>query len=77
VSNDYIKSVIKGMTVAHICLGVAAVFGFVMVVAVGWTQLPFLVSWVPVILIALFLIVTTILLQKDAVAQRQGPNKDR
>jgi purine-cytosine permease-like protein len=41
------------------------------VAIVGWTQLNFLVSWVPVILAALFLLVTILLLQKDMVAQEK------
>jgi hypothetical protein len=77
MENDYIKSVIKGLTVAHVCLGFAAVCGFVTVVVVGWTQLPFLVEWVPIILALVFLVVTTMLLQKDMVAQRREKNQDR
>lgn len=71
MENDYIKSVIKGLTVAHVCLGFAAVCGFVTVVVVGWTQLPFLVEWVPILLAVVFLVVTTMLLRKDMVAQRR------
>ena len=40
MENDYIKSVIKGLTVAHVCLGFAAACGVVTVIVVGWTQLP-------------------------------------
>jgi purine-cytosine permease-like protein len=53
------------------------VCGVVTVIVVGWTQLPFLVEWVPVILAAVFLVVTTMLLQKDMVAQRREKNQDR
>lgn len=76
VERDYVKSVIKGLTVAHVCLGFAAACGFVTVVAVGWTQLTFLVEWVPIVLAAVFLVVTTMLLQKDMVAQRREKNQD-
>ena len=69
MDNDYVKSVIKGLTIGHICLGIAATAAFITVVAVGWTQLEVLVSWVPVILIAAFLAVTTLLLQKDMAAR--------
>ena len=71
MENDYIKSVIKGLTVAHVCLGFAAVCGFVTVVVVGWTQLPFLVEWVPILLAVVFLVVTIMLLRKDMVARRR------
>jgi membrane protein implicated in regulation of membrane protease activity len=71
MENDYIKSVIKGLTVAHVCLGFAAACGVVAVIVVGWTQLPFLVEWVPVILAAVFLVVTIMLLRKDMVEQRR------
>lgn len=64
-SKEYVKSVVIGLTVGHICIGIAAVAGFITVVTVGWTQLEFLVSWVPVILTAVFLTVTTLLLRKD------------
>jgi len=77
VDKDYVKSVIKGLTIGHVCIGFAAFAAFVTVVAVGWTQFNFLVTWVPVILTAVFLLVTTLLLQKDMVAQdkQQGSKK--
>jgi len=77
VEKDYVKSVIKGLTVAHVCLGLAATCGVVTVIAVGWTQLPFLVEWVPVVLAAVFLVVTTMLLKQDMVARRREQGKDR
>ena len=77
MENDYIKSVIKGLTVAHVCLGFAAACGVVTVIVVGWTQLPILVEWVPVILAAVFLVVTTMLLKQDMVARRRDQSKDR
>lgn len=73
---DYVKSVIKGLTIGHLCLGIAATAAFVTVVVVGWTQLDILVSWVPVVLIAVFLAVTTLLLQKDMTAQEKHGNSD-
>ena len=77
MENDYIKSVIKGLTVAHVCLGFAAACGVVTVIVVGWTQLPILVEWVPVILAAVFLVVTTMLLKQDMGARRREQSKDR
>jgi purine-cytosine permease-like protein len=71
MDSDYVKSVIKGLTIGHICLGIAATAAFVTVIVVGWTQLDILVSWVPVVLAAVFLLVTTLLLQKDMVAQNK------
>jgi len=76
VDNDYVKSVIKGLTIGHLCLGIAATAAFITVVVVGWTQLDILVSWVPVVLIAVFLAVTTLLLQKDMTAQEKHGNSD-
>jgi len=69
VDSDYVKSVVKGLVVGHLCLGFAAGAALVTVVAVGWTQIEFLVSWVPVVLIAVFLLVTTLLLRKDMATQ--------
>ena len=76
VDNDYVNSVIKGLTIGHICLGVAAFAGFVAVVVVGWTQIDFLVTWVPVILTAVFLLITTLLLQKDMAAREAGRHSE-
>lgn len=75
MDNEYIKSVIKGLTVAHVCLGLAATAGLITVIAVGWTQLTFLVDWVPVILIAVFLVVTTVLLQRDMSVQERDKKR--
>ena len=77
MDNDYVISVIKGLTIGHVCLGIAATAAFITVVVVGWTQLDILVSWVPVVLIAVFLAVTTLLLQKDMTAQEKhvSPNE--
>ncbi|MFZ9932686.1 MAG: hypothetical protein ACO3YO_01785 [Chthoniobacterales bacterium] len=76
MDTEYVKSVVKGLSVAHVCLGLAAAGGLVTVIAVGWTQWPFLVAWVPAILTAVFLVVTTVLLQRDVVAQRQASKKN-
>lgn len=76
MDTDYVKSVIKGLTIGHICLGIAATAAFITVVVVGWTQLDILVSWVPVVLIAVFLAVTTLLLQKDMVAKEKHENSE-
>lgn len=71
VDKEYVKSVIKGLTIGHVCLGAAAVAAFVTVVVVGWTQLDFLVSWLPVVLAVAFLLVTTLLLRKDMFAREK------
>ena len=76
MENDYIKSVIKGLTLAHVCLGFAATCGVVTVLVVGWTQSPLLVEWVPIILAAVFLVVTTMLLRRDMAAQRREQNQN-
>jgi len=76
-SKEYVKSVITGLTVGHICLGLAAAAGFVTVIVVGWTQLELLVSWVPVILAAVFLAVTTLLLRKDMAEQDKNRQSER
>jgi type IV secretory pathway VirB3-like protein len=77
VANEQVKSIIMGLTMAHVCLGVAAVAALTTVIVVGWTQLPFLVSWVPAIFVVVFLVVTTMLLKKDMSAQQRLKNKDR
>lgn len=75
VEKSYVKSVIAGLTVAHVCLAIAAVGALATVITVGWTQRPFLVAWVPVIFIAVFLIVTLMLLYKDMAAKQREHQK--
>jgi len=70
---EYAKSVVTGLTIGHVCLGIAGAAGVITVIAVGWTQLGFLVTWVPVILTAVFLVVTTLLLRKDMAQQAKEP----
>jgi purine-cytosine permease-like protein len=73
---EYVKSVVKGLTIGHICLGFAAAVACVTVATVGWTQIEFLVSWVPVILTAVFLAVTTLLLRKDMTRQSKAQSPE-
>lgn len=77
MDKNYVKSVVTGLVVAKICLGFAAVAALITVIVVGWTQIPFLVSWLPVVFIAVFLIVTTLLLGKDMMAQRHESRNGR
>jgi len=48
----------------------------VIVFTVGYIQNPLIVSATPVVFIAIFLVVTMALLQKDAVAVRRNARKD-
>jgi hypothetical protein len=48
----------------------------VIVFTVGYIQNPLIVSATPVVFIAIFLVVTMALLQKDAVAVRRSARKD-
>lgn len=76
VDKDYVKTVVTGLIVAKVCLGLAAVVALTAVIVIGWTQLPFLVSWLPAILIAVFLAVTMLLLRKDMAVLRRERNTD-
>ncbi|MBJ7326615.1 MAG: hypothetical protein JHC52_04630 [Chthoniobacterales bacterium] len=64
------------MTIGALCLGFAGACASVIVFTVGYFQHPLIVSVTPVVFIALFLLVTMVLLQKDAVAVRRSARKD-
>lgn len=69
------KSVIIGMIVAGICLGISATIGLALVATIAITQWGLLVSWVPVVFIAVFTIITMVVLQKDAAAMKKAESK--
>ena len=68
----YVKSIIHGMIIGAITLGIAGGVGVSLFVILGWLQIPFMVAWIPVIFIAIFLVVTLALLQKDANARTKA-----
>ncbi len=76
MQSSYTKAVIAGMVVAGISVGLAATIALALFVTIAVTQNGFLVSVVPVIFIAVFLIITLVLLQKDAVAMKKAESKD-
>lgn len=70
MENDaYVKSIIQGMLVGGVILATAGGIATTLFVVLAWTQLYWLVVWVPVVFIAIFLLVTMVLLQKDADAR--------
>ena len=62
----YPKSAVRGLINAGSILAVAACIAVTFTVFVGVTQIGLIVRWFPVALIAVFLGITMILLQKDA-----------
>jgi len=76
VQSEYIKTIVRGLTIGGLCLGFAGACATVIVFTVGYIQNPLIVSATPVVFIAIFLLVTIALLQKDAVAVRRSGRKD-
>lgn len=68
----YVKSIIQGMFIGAITLGIAGGAAVTLFVILGWLQIPFMVACIPVVFIAIFLLVTMALLQKDANARKRG-----
>lgn len=68
----YPKNAIAGLIIAGLCLGGAGTAAAVFFGILAWTQLNLLVTWLPVALIAVFLAITMVLLQRDATARRKG-----
>ncbi|MBE2179844.1 MAG: hypothetical protein IAE97_05180 [Chthoniobacterales bacterium] len=76
MQSSYTKAVIAGLIVAGVSVGLAATIALTLFVTIAVTQNGFLVSVVPVIFIAVFLVITLALLQKDAVAMKKAESKD-
>lgn len=77
MQNPYIKTVIHGLILAGISLGVAGTAAVTLFVVIAWTQSPWIVSVVPVVFIAVFLFITLAVLQRDAAAiKRAGSRHD-
>lgn len=72
----YPKSAIAGLIIAGLCLGAAGTVAAVFFSVLAWTQWNFIVSWLPVVFIAVFLAITMVLLQRDASARRRGAKAD-
>jgi hypothetical protein len=73
---SYPKSAIVGLIIAGFCLGVGGTAAAIFFGVLAWTQWNFLVSWLPVVFIAIFLAITMVLLQRDANARRRGGDTD-
>ena len=76
MQSEYTKSIVKGLIIGALCLGFAGSCASVIVFTVGYIQNPWIVSATPVVFIAIFLVVTMALLQKDAVVVRRSTRKD-
>jgi len=75
MSNDYTRSVIRGMTVGHILLGLAGGAAVVLFALLAYTQWRALVVWFPVVMLAIFTVMTMVLLQKDAKSSGRGQGR--
>ncbi len=67
----YIASVVRGMILGGLALGVAGTVALALFATIALTQAGWLVSVVPVVFIAFFTIITLALLQKDARRRKQ------
>jgi hypothetical protein len=72
MQSPYIKSVVQGLILAGLSLGFAGGAATALFVLIAYTQAPWIVSVVPVVLIAVFLVITMAVLQKDAKAIKEA-----
>lgn len=71
MQSPYIKGVIRGLIFGAIALTIASGVGFTLFLTIGITQLPFLVTWLPVVFIAIFTVTALTVLLKDATARKK------
>jgi hypothetical protein len=76
MQSPYIKNVIHGLILAGISLGFAGSAAVALFVFIAWTQSPWIVSVVPVVLIGVFLVITLAVLQRDAAAVKTAESRD-
>lgn len=76
MQSPYIKTVIHGLILAGISLSVAGGSALALFVIIAWTQSPWIVSVVPVVLIGVFLVITLAVLQRDAEAIKRAESRD-
>lgn len=72
MQSPYIQSVKRGLIIGAISLTIAGTLGFTMFLVIGITQINFLVTWLPVVLIAVFVVVALTVLLRDAAARKKG-----
>lgn len=72
MQSPYIQSVKRGLIIGAISLTIAGTLGFTMFLVIGITQINFLVTWLPVVLIAVFVVVALTVLLRDAAARKNA-----
>lgn len=72
VQDPYIKSVIQGLIVSGLVLSIAGGAGLTLFVIIAVTQAGWLIAVVPVVFIAIFTLITMVLLKRDALARKRG-----
>lgn len=77
MQSPYIKGVIRGLIIGGIALAIAGAAGFAMFLTIGITQLPLLVTWLPPVLIAVFVVIILAVLLRDASARKNQNAADQ
>lgn len=72
MQDPFVKSAMRGLTLAHLCLGLAGGGAVVLFALLAWTQAYALVVWVPVVALALVTLGTLLLLRHDSAARKKS-----
>lgn len=71
MQDPYVKSVIRGLVIGHICLGFAGGAAITLFGLLAYTQAYPLVVWVPTIALGVVTLGALVLLQIDAAARKK------
>jgi hypothetical protein len=71
MQDPYVKSVVRGLIIGHICLALAGGAGLTLFGLLAYTQAYPLVVWVPVIALGVVTLGALVLLQVDAAARKK------
>ena len=71
MQDPYVKSVVRGLIIGHVCLAIAGGAGLVLFGLVAYTQAYPLVVWVPTIALGVVTLGALVLLRIDAAARKK------
>lgn len=69
MQDPYVKSVVRGLIIGHVCLAIAGGAGLFLFGLVAYTQAYPLVVWVPIVALGVVTLGALVLLQIDAAAR--------
>lgn len=71
MQDPYVKSVVRGLIIGHICLALAGGAGLILFGLLAYTQAYPLVVWVPFIALGVVTLGALLLLRIDAAARKK------